>query len=90
MILDTENLMKLYDENSGKSESGTENGTSKEGEVDQNANTYCYLRVGRWSILMLVLKLKLWRSVYEENLLFLRKILYFTFQVQCFSIMRNC
>ncbi|KAJ0085219.1 hypothetical protein Patl1_07454 [Pistacia atlantica] len=34
--------MKLHDENS----SGTEHVTSKEVEVEPNANKYCYLRAG--------------------------------------------
>ncbi|KAJ0087504.1 hypothetical protein Patl1_07054 [Pistacia atlantica] len=87
MIADTENLMKLYDEKSGGIESGTENGTSKEVEVVPNANTYCYLRAG-CLLLFLIVLFGCW-SLLMENLPFLRKILYFTFQLLCFNIIRN-
>ncbi|KAJ0086799.1 hypothetical protein Patl1_07071 [Pistacia atlantica] len=87
MIADAENLMKLYDENSSRSESGTENETSKEVEVVPTANTYCYLRAG-CLLLFLIVLFGCW-SLLMENLQFLTKILYFTFQLLCFSIIRN-
>ncbi|KAJ0099815.1 hypothetical protein Patl1_20692 [Pistacia atlantica] len=47
--------MKLHDENICESESGIENGTSKEVEVEPNADTYCCLRAGYLFLFLIVL-----------------------------------